>query len=104
MKEYTIQVGEVFTEKKAKELEEYLRAKDVETGHDFELLKIQYHNLSQFLSATVWHLNNKDKDGNSTTKMNIPNVVYEVVGKKLAQLPSDRKLTESEALELARKK
>jgi len=61
-------------------------------------------NLSQFLSAVVWDLNNKDKEGRPATKMNIPNAVYEVVGKKLAQLPSDRKITESEALELARKK
>ncbi len=30
MKEYTIQVGEVFTEQKAQELKEYLEAKDEE--------------------------------------------------------------------------
>jgi len=30
MKEYTIQVGEVFTEEKARELQEYLKAKDLE--------------------------------------------------------------------------
>lgn len=62
------------------------------------------HNIVQFLSAVVWHLNNSTKDGTPTTKMCIPNVVYEVVGRKLAQLPNDRQITESEALELARKK
>ena len=57
-----------------------------------------------FMAAIIWHLNNKDKDGNPTTKMLIPNVVYEVLDKKLAQLPNDKEITESEALEIVRKK
>lgn len=65
--------------------------------------KILYQNMSQLLAATVWHLNNQ-KDGEPTTTMGIPNILYEVVGKKLSQLPNDRVLTESEALEIARKK
>ena len=65
--------------------------------------RIRNQNKNQFLSAVVWHLNNS-VDGKPTTKMNIPNTVYGVVGKKLEQLPNDRQITESEALELARKK
>ena len=69
---------------------------------ELKIQRIRRQNTSQFLSAVVWHLNNS-KDGKPTTKMNIPNAVYEVVGKKLVQLPNDRQITESEALELARK-
>lgn len=99
MKEYTITVGEVFTDEKAKELEEYLRAKD----NDCFFWKTKYQNSSQLMSATVWHLNNV-KDGEPTTKMGIPNLVYEVVEKKLSRLPGDRRIEEDEALEIARKK
>jgi len=62
-------------------------------------LRIKRKNINQLATATVWHLNNPQG-----TKMNIPNAVYEVWGKKLAQLPKDREISESEALEIVRKK
>lgn len=66
--------------------------------------KTKYQNASALLAAVVWHLNNMDKDGNPTTKVCIPNAVYEVVGKKMARLPDDKRIEEHEALEIARKK
>jgi len=65
---------------------------------------VSTRNIELLFGATIWHLNNMDKKGNPTTKMCIPNSVWIVLEKKLAQLPEDREITETEALEIVRKK
>ncbi len=51
------------------------------------------------MAAMIWHLNNP-----KGTKMNIPNAVFEVLDKKLAQLPSDKELSETEIMAIVKKK
>ena len=67
-----------------------------------EQIKIQ--NINLLACAAIWYLNNSDKNGKLTTKMNIPNLVFITWEKKLAQLPKDRLITEKEALEIVNKK
>lgn len=59
---------------------------------------IYLENIKQLVPAIIWHLNNP-----KGTNMGIPNEVYRVWDKKLAQMPKDRKMTESEALKIVRK-
>lgn len=67
-------------------------------------LKFRLANVNTLLAATVWHLNNMDTDGNPTTRMTIPNAVYETLAKKMTQLPKDGLMTEGEALAIVRQK
>lgn len=58
------------------------------------MTKEEQNNRFLFMAAIVWKLNNPD------TKMNIPNAVYISLEKKLKKIPTDRLMTEREALDL----
>lgn len=74
---------------------QYLRAIELQTYEE---------NKSMLIACIIWHLNNRDKKGNSTTEMNIPNAVFSVLDKKLAQLSHDKKMSETEVMEIVRKR
>ena len=71
------------------------------TTKDYQIigdLQFKIENLKKLLYATVWHLNNP-----KGTRMSIHNDVFRVVDKKIAQLPENGFITESEALKIVRK-
>lgn len=56
---------------------------------------IKLKNYFIFLTAVIYHLNNPKSE------MDIPSMIYEVVEDKVKQFPTDRVMTEQEALKLA---
>lgn len=71
---------------------------------EIKKLKQELFNRNILASAMIWHLNNVDEKGEPTTKMNIPNAVHIAWFKKVAQLPKDRTVIETEALKIVRKR